>query len=148
MVDILFFKNMTLAKLLALRSINCLFLKFAIKYLSNDESTVLIAMMVQNLWAFLFLWKIYKNYDVISQKTLTLSQKWSHGTNFAMVLCIKSYLYESFNPLPVMLRILRRRVLWTPQPIEPQKSLALFGLNFECLLKPFNWLALGCKLLD
>ena len=74
--------------------------------------------------------------------------KWSHGTNFAMVLCIKSYLYESFNPLPVMLRILRRRVLWTPQPIEPQKSLALFGLNFECLLKPFNWLALDCKLLD
>ena len=49
MVEILFFKNVTSAKLWALRSINCLFLKFVVKYLSNDESTVLIAMMVQNL---------------------------------------------------------------------------------------------------
>ena len=43
------FQKGTLAKLSALRSINCLFLKLAIKYLSNDESTVVIAMMVQNL---------------------------------------------------------------------------------------------------
>ena len=34
-----------------------------------------------------------------------------------------------------MLKILQRRVQWTPQPIEPQKSSALFGLNFKCLLK-------------
>ena len=32
-----------------------------------------------------------------------------------------------------------------PQPIKPQKSLALVVLNFECLLKPFNWFALHCK---
>ena len=54
MVEILFFKNVMSAKLWTLRSINCLFLKFVIKYLSNDEATVLIVMMVQNLGAFLF----------------------------------------------------------------------------------------------
>ena len=26
----------------------------------------------------------------------------------------------------------------TPQPIRSQKSPALVGLNFDCLLKPFN----------
>ena len=46
MVEILFIRNVTSAKLWTLRSINCLFLKFAIKYLSNDESNVL---MVKNL---------------------------------------------------------------------------------------------------
>ena len=46
-----------------------------------------------------------------------------------------------------MLRILRRRVQWTPQPIEPKKNPTLFELNFECLLKPY-WFALDCKWLD
>ena len=147
MVEILFFKTVTSAKLWALRSMNCLFLKFVIKYLSDDESTVLIAMMVQNIWAFLFLLNLLK-LDVILQKTLMLYQKWSHGTNFGMVLCIESYSYESFNPWPIMLRILRRRVQWTPQPIETQKIAAFFGLNLQCLLKPFNWFALDCKWID
>ena len=40
-----------------------------------------------------FFYKINKNYVVISQKVLTSLQKWSHGTNFGIVLCIKSYLY-------------------------------------------------------
>ena len=45
------------AKLLALRSTNCLFLKFAIKHLSNNGPTALIAHVVRNMWAFLFLKK-------------------------------------------------------------------------------------------
>ena len=31
---------------------------------------------------------------------------------------------------------------------QSQNSPALFGLNFECPLKPFNWFALDCKWLD
>ena len=31
---------------------------------------------------------------------------------------------------------------------QSQKSPVLFGLNFECLLKPFNWFALDFKWLD
>ena len=49
MVETLNFKNVTSAKLWALRSTNCLFLKSTIKYLSNNGSTVLIAHVVQNL---------------------------------------------------------------------------------------------------
>ena len=47
-----------------------------------------------------------------------------------------------------MLRILRRRVQWTPQPTQPEKSPALFGLNFECLLKALSWFAFCCKWID
>ena len=66
-------------------------MKFAIKYLSNDESTWF------KIYEHFIFYKAYQNYDVISQKALALSQKWSHGTNFGMLLCIKSYLYKSFN---------------------------------------------------
>ena len=53
-VESFHFKNVTSAKLWALRSTNCLFLKSKIKYLSNDGLTVLISQVAQNLWAFLF----------------------------------------------------------------------------------------------
>ena len=43
--------------------------------------------------------KIYQNYDVISQKLLTLFQNWSHGTNFDMVLRIKELLTLIFQSL-------------------------------------------------
>ena len=75
-IIILFFKNVTSAKLCALRSINCLFLKCAIKYLSNNESTVLIKMMVQNQRAFRFYINLLKlcrhftkNTDAIAKMT-------------------------------------------------------------------------------
>ena len=53
--EILYFKDVTSAKLYALRSTNSLILKSIIKYLPNNNSIVLIARAFQNLWAFLFL---------------------------------------------------------------------------------------------
>ena len=54
MVKILFFRNLTSAQLWALSSINCLVLKFPVKYLSTNESTIFIGMRVQNKRAFTF----------------------------------------------------------------------------------------------
>ena len=85
MVEILNFKNVTSAKLWALRSTNCLFLKSTIKYLSNNGSTVLIAHRVQNLWPYLFFTKFnkiitsfHKNTDIIA-KMIPRNEFW-YGT--------------------------------------------------------------------
>ena len=100
--------------------------------------------MFQNLWAFLFYIKFIKIMTPFYKK------HWRYRKNdpteqSIVCYCVLRVTYTSFYPEPIMLRILRRRVQWTPQPTEPQKSPALFRLNFECLLKPFNWFALDCK---
>ena len=65
-------KNVTSTKLYALRSTNCLLLKYTIKYLANNES---IGLMWFKIYGHFFFYKIYENYDVILQKVLTPLQK-------------------------------------------------------------------------
>ena len=89
MVEILYFKNVTSAKLSALRSTNCLFLKSTIKYLSNDGSIFLtghaVHVYVKIYGHFFFLTKFikiimsfHKNADVITK--IIPQNKFSYGT--------------------------------------------------------------------
>ena len=111
-VEILYFKNVTSAKL------KTLFLKSTIRYLPNDGSIVLIAHVVQNLWAFLFsqnllnLWRHFtRNLDVIA-KMIKRNQIliWycvlrNTYTNFSIrnQLCYEFYGRESNEPPHLLL---------------------------------------------
>ena len=81
-----------------------------------------------NIYEHFFFYKIYENCDVISQKVLTSLQKWSHWTNFVIVLCIKSELIMLiFQLLTNYVKDFWRGVQWAhpstslPQPINIKK---------------------------
>ena len=142
MVEILFFKTVMSAKLGALRSMNCLFLKFVIKYLSDDESTVLIAMMVQNLWAFLFLsnllklWRhVTKNTDVIP-KMIPRNKFW-YGTVYWELLI------RTFQSLTNYVKDFTEKSPMDPSTYWNSKNCCLFRVKPPMSIKTIQLICIG-----